>query len=661
MIWIKTKILNGKRCVVLLLAIFGVFVGYIARLADWQIINHEYYFMRANSSHIYFVKTDPVRGEILDCDGNGLAINDAGYKLVLDRLLVEKDQENELIIEIAELLEKLGDSWTDILPINFSNNQFCFDDTAQSEKKNLLRLLKLSSDATAQDCMNAMIKKYKVQDLAPSKQRVVCSVKYNIDKNGIYNLRNTPYVFADNISKNTVMVLSEKYEHLKGVRVQTSLVRKYINGDIAPHIVGYTGLMSSEEYEKKKDVYTLDTAIGKSGVEAFFEDFLHGKGGKRMIQMSHDGNIVNVVDKEPALAGNSVYLTISSKLQQAANKSLAENIARARRAGAHDCFAGAAVALNVKDFSVLAAATYPSYDLTRFVEDKAYYSQLYKDSSVPLLNRAFSGAYAPGSVYKPLVACAALQSGKLTPEETVCCNGGFNYYTGYRLRCMGHHGHIKLVNALAKSCNVFFAEMGRRLGATELANWANKFGIGKKTGIEIGESSGVVAGPEHSAAVKSKWYESGSSQAAIGQSDNMFTPIQLATYVATIANGGTRYKTHIIKKITDYARTKIIKNYEPEIIEKVDISPENLELVKQGMREVAKSGTARDFANYPVAIGAKTGTAQNSGSDHVLFICFAPYENPEIAIVVVLDHGQKGMFSKAVAREMLNCYFNISK
>ena len=225
---------------------------------------------------------------------------------------------------------------------------------------------------------------------------------------------------------------------------------------------------------------------------------------------------------------------------------------------------------------------------------------------------------------------------------------------------MGVHGNTSIVNALAKSCNVYFAELGRRLGAELLGDFAKKFGIGVKTGVEVSESKGVLAGPEHCRQVGAKWYESGSSQAAIGQSDNMITPVQLATYTATIANGGKRYRTHLVSKITDYTRTKTIKEYPPEILDETGISEENLAVVKEGMRQVVLSGTARDFANYPIPVAAKTGTAQNSGSDHTTFICFAPYDDPQIAISVVIAHGKSGMVSKNVARDIMNSYFNIN-
>lgn len=654
------KRVNLKRYVFFLVCLVAVFGLYIYQLINWQIINTDYYNVRANSSNIYFVTTDPVRGEILDSNGMGLAVNDTGYKVIIDRLVIEKGKENDLIIKTINFLGKFDSPWIDILPIVLnSSGEFEFKEDNESQIKVLKNTLELPEDATASECMDKIVSRYKAENIENKQdQRNVCSVKYNMDKKGSYYSKSTPYVLADNVSKEAIIGVLENSDSLKGIRIQAFLTRKYINGEIAPHIVGYTGFMSSEEYEKRKDTYSMDAKIGKTGIESVCEDYLKGTGGKRMIQMSRDGQVMDISEKKPSLAGNTVYLTIDSKVQKRAIESLKENVERARRAGVRDCESGAVVVLNVNDFSIIAAATYPNYDLTRFMEDKSYYTELASDKSVPLLNRAFSGAYAPGSIYKPAVACAALQEGKITPDQTIFCGGSFNYYSGYRLRCMGVHGNAKLRFALAKSCNVYFAELGRRLGAELLGDWAKRFGLGIKTGVEVGESAGILAGPEHSKAVGAKWYESGSSQAAIGQSDNMFTPLQLAAYTATIANGGNRYKTHVISKITDYSRNNVIKECEPELVEKLDISPENLEAVKTGMREVVLSGTARDFSGYHIPIAAKTGTAQNSGSDHTTFICFAPYEKPEIAIAVVIAHGKSGMLSKNVARDIMDVYFS---
>lgn len=653
------KFFDTKRAGILLAFVIIIMGVFIARLADWQIVNYDYYKVRANSSNTYFVTTDPVRGEILDCDGSGLVINDTGYKVVLDRLLIGREYENEVIVQVADMLENMGDKWIDVLPIKLENGKFQFLENHDNEVKTLIKIMKFHENATAQECMDKMILKYKAEKFSAEKQRIICSVKYNMEKIGIYFSKSTPYIFADGISKNAVAVLSEHSEQYRGVRVQTSIIRKCVDGEIAPHILGYTGFMSAEEYEDRKNEYSMDSIIGKTGIEGVFENFLRGIGGKRMIQMSRDGGTVDVSEKEPAISGNTLFLTISSKLQKVANESLKRNVEDVKSKGVSDCTSGAAVVLNVKDFSILAASTYPSYDLNKFMKEKSYYSELCKNSSKPLINRAFSGAYAPGSVYKPLIACAALETGNVTPDEKIYCGGSFNFYHGYSLKCMGVHGGANLITALSKSCNVYFAELGRRVGADTIKFWANRFGIGTATGVEIGESKGIVAGPEHSVEVGVKWYESGSSQAAIGQSDNMITPVQLATYVATIANGGKRGKTHLVKKITDYGRSQVVRDFGFELVDNINISPENLEAVKKGMREVAVSGTARDFANYPVKIAAKTGTAQNSGTDHTTFICFAPYENPEIAVAVVIAHGKYGTASKNVARDIMNSYFNL--
>ncbi len=642
-----------------------VFLIFVIRLFDWQIINYEYYRNRANSSSIYFINTEPVRGEILDKNGIGLAVNNTGYKIFIDRLHINKDQENDLLIKIVNLLENNDENWINVLPICIDNNtqEFDFIENKESQIKLLRKNLNLHENCSAQDCISLMISKYIGEKNSESytnrEKYIICSIKYNMDKNGILYYKSVPYMISDNISKNTAMIIMEISGDLNGIRVQSSLTRAYVNGNLAPHIVGYMGSMSPEEFEEKKENYCIDEKIGKSGVEKVFENYLHGKGGKRTVQISKTGEIVEILEKETAISGNTVYLTISSELQKIANESLKFNIEKMKKSGIKDCESGAVVVLDTKDFSILATSTYPSYDLNEFIENKLYYSDLVRNEFVPLLNRAFLGAYAPGSIYKPLVACAALEEQKLLPDELISCHGSFNFYTGYKLRCMGVHRNTNLINALAKSCNVFFAELGRRLGAELLGHWARKFGLGVKTGLELSESPGILAGHEHSKKIGSKWYESGSSQAAIGQSDNMFTPLQLATYTATIANNGTRYRTHILNKITDYSRNNIIKNYEPEILETVNISQKNLNLVREGMRQVVLSGTARDFANFPIPIAAKTGTAQNSGSDHTTFICYAPYDDPEIAIAVVIEHGVSGMASKNVARDILNTYFNL--
>ena len=657
---IKNENLNSKRFLVCLIILVLPFFLFTARLVDWQIINADQYRKRAQNNSAYLIKTSAPRGEIVDKDGEGIVVNSTGYRVIIDRIEAGRENENYVISEAVNLLEILNVSWRDTLPIIVESGTYKFSNEKESQVLALKKYLRIKSDATAEECMEKLIKKFNCENFSAEEKRIICSVRYNTSKSGGASARAMPYILADDVSREVMSVVAEYSSKLKGLRVEASAIRTMSDGYFAPHIIGYTGSMSSEEYEKYKETYSMDELIGKTGIEKIMEKYLRGKSGKRILQRVLDGHVMGFVEQEPAIPGNTVYLTISSKLQKAANKSLETWIAKACEMGVEDCRSGAVVVLNVKDFSVLAASTYPSYDLNRFIEDSSYYSELVNDKEgVPLLNRAFNGSFAPGSVYKPLVAIAALQENLLEDDEKINCSGGFSYYKGYTLKCMGKHGSINVLTALEKSCNVFFAELGRRLGAERIKKYANRFGLGVLTGIELPESTGIVAGPEHSKLNGTHWYESGASQAAIGQSDNMFTPIQLATFAATIANNGNRFKTYLIKKVVDHNKNKIIVENSVENVNSVNVSDKNIQIIKEGMRKVVTSGTARVFADYPIEIAAKTGTAQNSGSDHTIFVCFAPYENPEIAMAVVIANGKHGVISKGVARDVLNSYFGI--
>lgn len=650
-----------SRGMMLMLFVLSILLIYAWRLVDWQIINGEYYREKANNSSAYTLKTEDVRGEILDTNGDGLAINVNGYKIVFDKFSIDKSKENQIIKDAIDILKIKGEKWIDTLPINIVGNSYEFSKNKDEEISQLKKTLKLGAEATASECMEALVKKYNCYGYSEQDARNICSVRYNMTDTGFETKSTEPYTFSDDVSVETVAIISEKSNSMPGVDIRTSGIRKYINGTIAPHIVGTLGKLSAEEYEKLKDTYSLNDVIGKSGIEAVMESYLKGKGGSKIVETDARGSLINVVEVTPSAPGNTVYLTIDSKLQKVANESLEKNIKSAKSKSASDCKAGAVVVLDVNDFSILAASTYPSYDLTKYVEDNKYYNEIVTDlDSTPLMNRAFAGAFTPGSIYKPVVACAALEENVIDEDTAIFCNGLYSFYSssGFTMRCMGRHGSVSVRNALAKSCNVFFAETGRRLGIEPLDVYARMFGLGVKTGVELYESEGILAGPEFSNQMGSTWYEGNTSQAAIGQSDNMFTPLQLATYTAVIANGGDRYKTHLVKKITDYSRKDIIKETAPELIEHVSVSDENLKIVREGMREVAKTGTASDFANYKIPIAAKTGTAENVGSDHTTFICFAPYDNPKIAISVVIEHGASGVWSKNIARDILDAYFS---
>lgn len=656
------KIKKYSRYIFCVVFIVTIFSAYVARLVDWQIVNGEEYRERANRNSIYRNKTVALRGEIFDVNGVGFVENITGYKVIFDRFALDAEKENQTIIELIYLFKLKKEAFIDELPIKLvSAGQFEFVDEKEKEVKELKgkNRLNLNSYSTANECIIKLANKYACEDLEDNLKRDVISVKYNMEVNGYYDSMASSYTFADDISPELLAIVSEKFQDNPGVRIGLSAKRQVVNSDLAPHIIGSTGKISQEQYEKLKEKgYSIEDIVGKSGIEAAMEEYLRGVSGEKKVEVAKDGTVLHTPNAKESKPGNTVFLTIDSRLQKVANESLAKAI---KSSGQHDCVAGGVVALSVKDFSVLAAATYPSYDLAK-LNEQGYYSQLANDKTNPLFNRAFQGAFAPGSIFKPLVACGALEEGVLTTEDKVRCVGIYHYPGhNFTTKCLGVHGNADLNYAMAKSCNVYFSEAGRRLGIENMNIYAKKFGLGVKTGIELTETAGILAGPEHSNSIGSKWSNLVTIKAAIGQADNQFSPLQLATYVATIANGGNRYRTHLIRKITDYRKENIVMENNPdlpELIETSGISQENLNIVKSAMRQVVLSGTATNFNGYQVAVAAKTGTAQNSGSDHTTFICFAPYENPEIAIGVVVEHGVKGMVSKIVAKDIMDAYFS---
>lgn len=654
-------------CIIFALAFFALFA---VRLADWQLVRGEEYRNLASRSTGFTVKTDATRGEILDRNGDGLAVNKTHYKIVIDKLYADEENLDATLLSLIGLVEKTGEKRADILPIAVSNGEYRFI-SAEDEEINILlseEFLNLNSDTSAGECIEKLRERYEIDDsYTPEQLRNLISVHYGMERGGYSG--STPYIFAEDISREAAGAVSENTQGVSGVDVQTYLVREAENPTLAPHTIGALGSLSQEEYSELADKgYELNDSIGKFGIELAFEDELRGTGGMKIISRNSDGTIVDTVETVDAKPGNTVWLTLDSKLQKTAVKSLETNVKAAKAAGrseseisgrklvGEDCETGAAVMLDVNDFSVLAAASYPTYDLNRYSEYGDYYVKLSNNKNSPMFNRAFVGTFAWGSVFKPCVALSALEEKIITPQTQIFCTQHYDYYPSNVVECMHYHGEENVNSAITQSCNYFFAETGRRLGIDTMYLYAERLGLGEYTGIEIEESKGVLAGRD------STNFQAGNTvQAAIGQSDNSFTPVQLATYAATIANNGIRLRTHVVSKITDYERKKVIEDFsEPEEIITSGVSQKNLDIVKKAMLNVTQSadGTAYSmFGDYKVKVAAKTGTAENSGSDHTTFICFAPYDKPEVAIAVVIEHGAKGKYSMQVAKDLLDEYF----
>ena len=577
-------------------------------------------------------------------------------------LFIDDNKLNDTIIKVLNLLKTRNEKWIDNLPISYKNNSYNFrsDDNSKEnlsylKSKEFLGYLDIDKDDSVDDFVEKLADRYDCKNIENEEEkRNVISVRFNMEKSNFSTTND--YVLAENISNDMMQIVSENTQSMSGVEVDTEVERVYKNGSLAPHIVGTVGKINEEEYNENKG-YELNDIIGKFGIEKAFESELRGEVGKAYVEKNSKGNVIGTVETENAKPGNTVWLTIDSGLQKVALESLEYNINQCHSLVANDCVAGGVVMLNVKDFSVLAAASFPTYDISKY-SDYDYYTSLSNDETTPLYSRTFDGAFAPGSVFKPCVALAGLEEGKITKDSVITCTQDYDYYPTDIVKCMGYHGDTSLNKALAVSCNYYFAEVGRRLGINTIYSYAEKFGLGLPTGVEINESTGILAGRD-----SKSWTAGNTVQAAIGQSDNAFTPAQLATYVATIANDGTRLQTHLMKKITSYDRKKTIKENNESNVEvksTLKVNEENLKAVQKGMWSVCNEsdGTAYDvFSNYGVTVAGKTGTAENSGTDHTVFMCYAPYEKPEVAIAVVVEHGSMKKYSTDVAKALLNKYF----
>ena len=668
--FLKSRLMN--RYAVLLGIVLVCMCVFIYRLISWQLVSGENYLEEANKTYVSTVNLTAARGEIVDINGKPLAVNKTGYNITFDRTYLQKDKQNEVIKNLVRLLTQRNEPWVDLLPIVINDRgeyEFVAGKEEAIEELKGKNFLNLNSYATADMCMQQLIELYDVEGYSPKDTRDICSVRYNMTRK-MFSISN-PYTFAENISKDTASIVQENSANLPGVTIKITTVREYTDGTLAPHLIGTIGALTQEEYnDLKNEGYAYNDKIGKSGLESAFEKELRGRDGTKKVETNPDGTVNSDNVTEQPVPGNTVFTTLDSNLQKVSNVSLANNVQAAQKAGAataksqdgEDCVAGAAVVLNVKDFSILAASSYPGYDLSKYLEDPNYYSALATDEkNKPLVNRAFSGSFVPGSVFKPLVAAAALQEGVINLQTRITCNHYYNFFApSFVPTCLGWHGSLNLQRAIQVSCNVFFYETGRLLGIDNIDLYAKQCGLGVKTGVEIGESAGILASPSYRTENGGTWQPGDVVQAAIGQSDNAFTPLQLATYCATIANNGTRLKTHLVKKVTNYSREQTLSETQPEVVAKTEISQSNLKAVQQAMRSVTQSGgTASSvFGNYRISIAAKTGTAENPGhSDNTVFIAYAPYENPEIAVAVVLEYGSRGMYSMNVAKDIFDAYF----
>lgn len=659
---------RSRRLYILLGIIITVFVLYLSRIGWVQIVKGEEYAANARATIVRTVSVEASRGEILDANGVPLVTNRQGNSIVFDASLFpgvsEQDERNKIILSLINLLEANGETWIDNLPLVFDQNgeiSFKPDSDTDIEYLKSKDILHLNSYATPRNCFDALIEKFKLGEYSEKDARKIASVCYEL-KREVFSV-SKPYTFARDVSTETVAKVKENSMFYKGVDASIVPYREYADGTIAPHILGRVGALSSDEYAKLKDKgYSLDDSVGKDGIEKAMEAYLRGSDGKKNVTEDKDGNVSSEYAVEP-VQGKNIILTINTKIQVAAQNAL-RDICIELEAKGQEFVAAAAVVLDIKDSSVLACASYPTFDISTYAEN---YEALAADKKSPMWNRALQSAYAPGSTFKPAMAIAGLEEGVLTPEKTFSCTK--NYWRFDEFQCLEFNGDINVVNAIEHSCNIFFYETGYYLGINKMNQYCQKLGLGQPTGIELPEASGVLASIQYRESSGGVWNVGDTIQAAIGQSDNLVTPIQLANYCATIANGGTRNTPHFIKSIksSDYSVT-YKSPYERRSYQ-TGFSEQNLKLVKEGMALVPRyigSATYSTLSKYTPRIACKTGTAQvwrtlSNGTSQQRVNCFlisyAPYDNPEIAVAIVIEDAKTSASTAKVAKAIYDAYF----
>lgn len=667
----RMRVLVAAACILMLL--------YGLRLIFLQLVNGDDFKSQATNTTDYKFTVTAARGDIVDSRGERIATSVTGYNVVLNKLLMGDEDLDGMLQKIVELLRANGESWNDTLLISqpdaAGNYTFTAEEGSTRDQKALAAMkdnLGLQQYATANDVMEKLVEDYDLASFPLSWQRTLGGIHYEMQLQAFSNVNN--FIMAENVSEATVATIKEHSLSLPGVEIVETSTRSYEQSTVLPHVLGRVGKITAEKwkvtdengqttYPLREKGYDMNDIIGISGLESAYEDELRGKDGVETITRNSDGVIVDTALTTVPEPGHTVQLTIDSRFQKAVDKALAENIDMINRVyntGSMKAAAGAAVVLDVKDGSVLAASNYPSFDQNLYATQ---YSEYSADESLPLFNRALQGLYTPGSTFKPAVAIAALDTGLINRYSTVNCTRVYTYYKDYRPKCTQHghgNGPIDVVNAIKWSCNIFFYDVGRRLTSDVYDAYAYKLGLGQRTGVEVSEATGHLTTKNDS-----NYMESLDIQAAIGQGNTVVTPVQLATYAATIANRGTRYRTHFVKAILDSNTGEVLQETQPEVMDVIEDKGETFDLIQQGM--IGVSQTISALANYPYTIACKTGTPQRSegyysGSSYrhytnTTMIAYGPTEDAQIAIGIVVEYGGGGARAGNLMADIFNAYF----
>lgn len=682
---------NDMRILILNLCMVLGGVILIIQLFNLQIIQGPTYRKQAEGRVSRQISIDAPRGEILDRHGDILATNREGYNVFMYKQDMTTDERNETILRLVNLLISHQTIYRDTFPVLIENeNIFLNFDDVDSEKKWKKRY-KFSENATASEILDSYREKYKLEKYDLLDSRKIIGIRYELERVGYSTLKG--YEVATDVSKEVVSELEERLTEFPGIKVEIQPIRVYPNKNLASHTLGYISKITSEKYEELKDEgYSTTDNIGRSGIESVMERFLRGKNSLQSVEVNASGSYTNNQQLNPAEAGAQVYLTLDAELQKVAENALKttiNDIATGKYPdGSSEAESGVVIAIDVKNGDILAMASYPDFDPNLFVKgiSNSDWKKLNTETK-PMFNRNIMGLYSPGSIYKMVVAIAALEENVIDRNTIIVDEGVYKKYKSPQPKCWiwssgRTHGPINVSDAIKTSCNYFFYTVGEMLGIDKIEQYSRMFGFGAKTGIELaGEKEGIVASRYYVENKEDRAWKVGETlSASIGQSYHSFTPVQIARYAAILANGGTRVRPHIIKNVVTndgtildreeiemYVSNELGIDYSDEVIpENLNISKETLDAVFSGMESVTgdAGGTAYNtFKDFPIKVAGKTGSVQVSGTnaDNAWFIGFAPYDNPEIAICALVENGVHGTYTASIVVDILREYFGLKE
>ena len=663
---------NKLRYNMLNFLIYAIGIVLILRLFDFQIVHGEEYRQMSNNRLTREIAVTPTRGNILDRTGNVIVGNTMGFELQLYKSKIDNEVLNRTILNVIEILEKNQDTYIDTFPMKINPFEYTYEgETLKSWKKSN----NIGEDVNAEDCFNIFIQNYEIKNYTTEEARKIIAIRYRIQTEGYSSTK--PLVISKNISRQSVIELNEQSSNFAGIDIVRQSIRDYKYGKLASHIIGYMGRIDEEEYKAKNGEYGMNDYIGKLGIEYIFEDYLRGKSGIKQVDMDINGVKVAEYETQEAVQGSDVVLTIDANLQKITEDALEKNLEKMRNGGFGekcDATRGAVVVTNVKTGEILAMVSLPDYEPQLFlngISDEKW-AEYQKNNS--LYNVAAQGSYAPGSIFKMVTAIAGLETGAITTTEKINDTGRYPY--GHHPECWNKAGHglINVSNAIKQSCNFFFYEVGYRMGIEQLEKYATYFGLGQKTGIEVlSETSGTLAGKTYYDKIGETWYLGNTLSAAIGQAENSFSPLQIAKYISMLVNGGKNIDLTLVKAIINQDGTQVPKEEIKEFVnqklgrvndnkEDLNIKQENINAILEGMRSVTSEtgGTAYSiFKNFDIEVGGKTGSAEAGNKVNGWFVGFAPFEEPEISIVVFVENGKHGSNTAEVARDIIAEYFGM--